>query len=561
MIRPEVLASDRPFGPWSCRGRDIWAMLCAAREGDAPAVRRLLERDPDLYRAEYAYTQPIHLAVREGHPAAVATLLEAGADPATVTLDGDTLLTLARDRGHDRVAQVLEAVLAARGAASPSSAAAASTPGSARAAAHPVFEAAEADDAPRIDHLLNEGPEAVHHTDRAGGTPLHRAVAAGAQAAVSRLIERGAYIHALHGTGPGSEQGYAATAFQPIDLALWSGPFWNVRGDLEMARLLVHHGATVDLTIASALGDLEAVQRILERAPDAVNDERPCGKRALSTAIDHGHDAIARLLLERGADPNAPEGATAPRGVALHAASRTGNQPMVELLLSHGADPNGEIDSSGSATYAAQSREIRQLLLDHGGSLDPYDLVWLGEEEEAVRRVRADPASAHAGCGGVLAAACSLGKRDLVERLLEAGARVAPVVNGCRSYLLTDPDLLRLLLASGMDPDLPSWQHVTPLHTLSSRDSRGRPHPNRQASAEILLGAGANIDTCDEIYRSTPLAWAARNGLGDMVALLLDHGANIDLPDSAPWATPRAWAERRGHHDIVELLDQKRPES
>lgn len=544
MIRPHALDTDRPYGPWSCRGSDIWAVLRAAQDGEASTLRRLFERDPDLYRAEYAYTQPIHLAVQEGHPAAVATLLGAGADPAAVALDSDSLLTIARDRGHDRVARLLEAAHAERGQVQPSR----------FATDHPIFEAVDADDRERIDSLLAEDAELVHRTDRAGGTPLHRAVAAGARASASLLIERGAYIHALHGAGPGSEQGYAATAFQPVDLALWTGPFWNVRGDLETARLLVRHGATVDVTIATALGDRHQVQSILDAAPERVNDERPCGKRALSTAVEHGHEAIARLLLERGADPNAPEGATAPRGVALHAAARTGNRPMVELLLAHAADPNGEIDSSGSATYAAQSREIRQLMLDHGGKLAPYDLVWLGEEEEALRCVRADPASAHEGCGGVLAAACTLGKRDLVERLLEAGARVAPVVNSCRSYLLCDPDLLRLLLSSGMDPDLPSWQLVTPLHTLCGRDGRGRPRPHREACAEILLEAGADIDACDEAYRSTPLAWAARNGLTDMVTLLLRYGAKTHLPDIPPWATPQAWAERRGRHEIAAIL-------
>jgi hypothetical protein len=57
----------------------------------------------------------------------------------------------------------------------------------------------------------------------------------------------------------------------------------------------------------------------------------------------------------------------------------------VELLLAHGADPNSHIDSSGSATYAARTRELRALLVAHGGTLDTYDLVWLGEDDEVVR--------------------------------------------------------------------------------------------------------------------------------------------------------------------------------
>jgi ankyrin repeat protein len=227
---------------------------------------------------------------------------------------------------------------------------------------------------------------------------------------------------------------------------------------------------------------------------------------------------------------------------------------LVETLLAHGADPNGSIDSAGSATYAARTRELRALLLARGGVLDAYDLVWLGEDDEAVRRVSADPGSANDGCGGVLAAACTQGKRDLLVRLLDAGARVPPVVTACRSYLLEDPEMLRLLLASGMNPDLPNWQMATPLHDLCGRDARGRPMPHRTECAAILLDAGASISARDEDYRSTPLAWAARNDLPDMVELLLARGAAPTLPGDEPWATPLAWAARRGHGGIAEIL-------
>ncbi len=107
----------------------------------------------------------------------------------------------------------------------------------------------------------------------------------------------------------------------------------------------------------------------------------------------------------------------------------------------------------------------------HGGALDPYDLVWLGDDDEAVRRV-APTRLGNAGCGGVLAAAATMGKRDLLIRLLEAGAGVAPVVNDCRTYLFSDPEMLRLLLESGMNPNLPSWLHTTPLHDLCARQPR-----------------------------------------------------------------------------------------
>src|SRR6266571_5061723 len=115
MIQPPELASEAPFGSWSSRGCDVWDAICAAVAGDAEALRRLLGRDPNLYRAGYWYTQPIHFAVREGHLEAVRVLLEAGADPAAVALSGESLITVARDRGHEAVARLLEEVRAERG--------------------------------------------------------------------------------------------------------------------------------------------------------------------------------------------------------------------------------------------------------------------------------------------------------------------------------------------------------------------------------------------------------------------------------------------------------------
>jgi ankyrin repeat protein len=105
-----------------------------------------------------------------------------------------------------------------------------------------------------------------------------------------------------------------------------------------------------------------------------------------------------------------------------------------------------------------------------------------------------------------------------------------------------------------MDPDLPNWLLATPLHDLCGRDGRGRPQRYRTECATILLDAGANISARDEDYRSTPLAWAARNDLPEMAELLLAQGAPTNLVDDEPWATPLTWATRRRHDRIAESL-------
>jgi len=105
-----------------------------------------------------------------------------------------------------------------------------------------------------------------------------------------------------------------------------------------------------------------------------------------------------------------------------------------------------------------------------------------------------------------------------------------------------------------MDPDLPNWQRASPLHDLCGRDGRRRPQAHRLECAGILLDEGAASSAWDDDYRSTPLAWAARSDLADMVELLLALGAPTNLPDDPPWATPLAWANRRGHGLISNIL-------
>lgn len=520
------------------RGRRVWETITAAASGDASGLRRLLANDPELSREGYFYTPPIHFAVREGNLEVVRLLLEAGADPEWNGYYGIDLVAMARERGHEAIARLLESAREEHGRTAPSEA----------HSHHPIHAAAQKGALRRVRELLDAEPALLNQGDHTGVTPLHKAVMGSARNVIEFLLDRGANIHAIRSV---NAAGSWAQDVQSIDIAIWGcNSYAFPKADFKTARLLLARGAACDLTIAAAMGDLDRVEKILDAQPAGVRQLRANGKRPLTAAVEFGHDEIARRLLEGGALPTWPE-LGAERGGALHVAARRGDRAMVELLLAHGADPGGYVDTAGNAVYAAKTPELRVFLQAHGGkqSLDPYDLVWMDEDDEVMRLVTEDPKSAERGCGGVFTAVCARGKRELLKRLLAAGIRVPSIVTGCQSYLLEQPDMLKTLLESGMNPDLANWQRRTLLHCLCEPDVA-----HALECAALLLNAGATITARDSEYKSTPLAWAARNNALGMAQFLLSRGAPTNLPSDEPWATPLAWAERRGHPKVAELL-------
>ena len=536
IIQPEGLRTDEPQGAWSCRGTETWAMICACLTGDAHEIEALVRSDPNLVRAEYWYTQPLHFAVREGHLEAVRALLRAGADPGFIRYSGEDLITVARDRLHEDVAIEIQQVLNERAGTKPQD--------------HGIHTAVRKGDFQAVSNDLTEDSLLVQRIDSRGCTPLHLAVIANRTDLAELLLNHGADPNALIL----GDDTYSASLFRPLDLAFWKSLFWQSRPNEEMAALLLDRGSEYPITIAAARGDIERVEALLREDPNLANDPLPCGKRPLSAALERGHHKIARILLDHNADPTLPEGRYAPKGAALHVAARQNDFETAAVLLKRGADPNSYINSAGSAVFAAKDPALRDLLLSHGGTLDAFDLVWKGDSDALMAMAKRDPvAVARSGCGGCFAAVVKTGNWEMLHALLALGVRVPDVVTGCRTYLWHIPEMARVLLEHGMDPNLPDWQRATPLHNICNRDGRSRPDPNRLQLVDLFLEFGADFNPIDEEYRSTPLGWAARNGLPDMVKRLIERGADKDAA-GAPWATPWAWAEKRGYQEIVEIL-------
>ena len=110
------------------------------------------------------------------------------------------------------------------------------------------------------------------------------------------------------------------------------------RAGREELNYTVLRGGSTPLLFAARSGDVESVGALLTAGAD-VNDTLPDGMGALVLAAQSGNGLVARLLLEKEADPNASTiGYT-----ALHAAVLRSDLSLVNHLLAHGANPNARI--------------------------------------------------------------------------------------------------------------------------------------------------------------------------------------------------------------------------
>ncbi len=524
LIRPRELEGSR--------GTAVWEVLTAARAGDAAALSAALQRDPTLAAASYWYMPPLHFAVREGHLEAVRLLADAGGDLAhrNALYGNDTLLQMAMDRGHDRVAEYLRRELHRRHASA--------------GTRHPIHDALAAGDAAAVERLLGADRRLANRGDHLGRRPLHYAVATGRRDLVDLLLDAGAAIDA---PGFGGADRIGGSGFRPAALALWHNPYWGQRNDLAMARHLLDRGAEYSITMAAALGDERRVKALLEGGRESANQPEACGKRPLSSAAERGHGRIVRLLLEAGADPNLPEGTNCPRGFALWAAARHNHREIAERLLAAGADPNAMVESSGTPTSAADDADLRALLYRYGGRLGLAAHFHQGATDTIAALLDAQPSMFDAEAAELGFTHCVASEHEgLLRLLLARGVRVPPVVTYCQTYLWRSLPLARVLLEHGMDANLPNWQQIRPLHHQAGRGDID--------AARLFLEFGADADAVDEEFRSTPLGWAARCGQREFVQFLLALRGPNEPASVPPWARALAWAQRRGHHQIVSLL-------
>lgn len=296
-----------------------------------------------------------------------------------------------------------------------------------------LISAVKAGNLQAVKAALKANPQLAKGRDAGGSTPLHHAAAFSTPAVMKALLDAGADIEAANRFGQ-----------RPLHWAF---------ADVDRTALLLERGADVN---------------------SLPNDHRTA---LYLTASQRKTDAVMKLLLAKGADPNR---ATSNGRTPLMAAAAGGDTNLMKLLMDKGAKVNA-VSGTGSVALmdAATSRnfEALRMLIDAGADVK-------------ARTKRNQTA---------LASAAMYGSEDMVKLLLAKGAEVnvrdergySPLMYAAYSEVMP-AGVVKLLLDAGADRKV-TGEGETPISLAAKRGNTEVARLLSVPEKDRMRGGVANI--------------------------------------------------------------------
>jgi ankyrin repeat protein len=243
-------------------------------------------------------------------------------------------------------------------------------------------------------------------------------------------------------------------------------------------------GGFTPLLFAARVGDVASAEHLLRAGAD-VNDRAPDGASVLVIAAHSGHGALAALLLDKGAEPNAAAAGYS----ALHAAVLRGDLDLVRALLSRGANPNAPLVKGTPSRYYSKDYAFSEALV----GATP---LWL-----AARYGEGDIMRALAGAGADARFAMPDGTTILMEAIV--------VTRGIGTFRAGDR----------------RERYQGPADVAAKADGEDERITLETVRDALAVGADVRASKKDG---DTALHTAAGLGLNSVVQLLADRGADLE---------------------------------
>ncbi|XP_052055363.1 ankyrin repeat domain-containing protein 17 isoform X7 [Apodemus sylvaticus] len=298
------------------------ALTLACAGGHEELVQTLLERGASIEHRDKKGFTPLILAATAGHVGVVEILLDNGADiEAQSERTKDTPLSLACSGGRQEVVELL----LARGA--------------------------------------NK-----EHRNVSDYTPLSLAASGGYVNIIKILLNAGAEINSRTGSKLG---------ISPLMLAAMNGHTAAVKLLLDMGSDInaqIETNRNTALTLACFQGRTEVVSLLLDRKAN-VEHRAKTGLTPLMEAASGGYAEVGRVLLDKGADVNAPP-VPSSRDTALTIAADKGHYKFCELLIGKGAHIDVRNKKGNTPLWLAANGghlDVVQLLVQATADVDAAD--------------------------------------------------------------------------------------------------------------------------------------------------------------------------------------------
>jgi ankyrin repeat protein len=415
-------------------------------------VLALLKQPAEVNAADADGTTPLHWAARADDFELSTRLVQAGANVKAANRYGVTPLSLAAMNGNAKLAAL----------------------------------------------LLKNGADANQVISR-GQTVLMTAARAGKVDVVAALLEKGADVNARETQLGETALMWAASENHPdvvkallakgaeVDARSKTLTFPKDRFGLEGVLTILPRGNWTALMYAARDGAPEATRELLD-AGAQINAQDPDGTTPLVRAIWNSHYDTARVLLERGADPNLLDNAEMG---ALYAA--VDNSSLGEIY----GTPTRKVYDTSTAL------DIVKLVIAKGGKVDAK------LKSPALQR-----------------------NHTPGEPLLGAGT--TPLMRAAKNG---DYDVMRALIAAGADASLAQPNGTTVL-MLASGVGRGLGVFAKDYGTEADLLEGVKTILAQKVNVNasttnglTAMHYAAQAGLDTVVAELAKAGATLDAKD------------------------------